>query len=75
MRTRWNRWIFNDESRFELYSAKIGIGSKERLKNPKPKFPQSLMIWGAITFKGKSTYIFIKRTIDSLKYQKILQEA
>jgi len=44
-------------------------------KNPRPKFPQSLMIYGAITFKGKSPLIFIKGTIDSLKYQEILQEA
>jgi len=30
---------------------------------------------GAITFKGKSPLIFIKGTIDSLKYQEIIQEA
>jgi len=33
------------------------------------------MIWGTITFKGKSPLIFIKITIDSLKYHEILQEA
>ena len=33
------------------------------------------MIWGAITFKEKLPLIFIKGTIDSLKYQEILQEA
>jgi len=75
MRTRWNRWIFSDESRFELYYAKKGRWSKERPKNPRPKFPQSLMIWGEITFIGKSPLIFIKGTIDSLKYQEICQEA
>ena len=53
MRTKWNRWIFSNESRFELHSAKIGRWSEEGLKNPRPKFPQLLMIWGAITFKGK----------------------
>jgi len=66
MWARWNRWIFSDESRFELYHAKIVRWSKERPKNPRPRFPQSLMIWGAITLKGKSLLIFIKRTIDSL---------
>ena len=48
---------------------------KERPRNPKAKFPQSLMILVAITFKGKSPFIFIKGTIDSLKYEEILQEA
>jgi len=64
MQTRWNRWIFSDESRFELYYAKIERWRKERPKNSRPKFPQSLMIWGDITFKGKSPLIFIKGTIS-----------
>ena len=75
MRTRLNRWIFSDESRFKLYYGKIGRWSKERPKNSRPKFPQSLMISGAITFKEKSPLIFIKGTIDSLKYPEILPEA
>jgi len=51
MWTRWIRWIFSDESIFELYCAKIGRWSKERPKNPRPKFPQSLMIWGILHLK------------------------
>jgi len=73
--TRWNRLIFSDESRFELYYAKIGRWSRDRPKNSRPKFSLSLMIWGYITFKKKSPFIFIKGTIDSLKYQEIFQEA
>ena len=73
MRTRWNRWIFSDESRLELYNEKMERWSKER-PNPKPKFLQSLMILDAIAFKGKSSLIFIKGTIDNLKFQEIFQE-
>ena len=35
MRTRWNPWIFSDETRVELYSAEIGRWSKERPRNPR----------------------------------------
>ena len=65
-KTRWNNWIFSDESKFELYDYK-----NRRWARSKP----SLMIWGAISSKGKSKLIFIRGIVNSKKYQEILKEA
>ena len=74
-RTRWSQWIFSDESRFQLFRCREGRWAKERPRIGKPKFGPSLMVWGAISLKGKSTLIMIKGSINSIKYQEILTTA
>lgn len=74
-KTRFGRWIFTDESMFELYSNRVGVWSKTRPKKEKPKWNPRLMVWGAISVKGKSILVKIRDKIDSKKYQEILEKA
>jgi len=75
LKTRWYRWVFSDESKFQLFSHKNKRWSKEIPRICTPKFGKSLMVWGAISSKGKSKLIFTKGSVDSKIYQGILQEA
>ena len=73
--TRWTQWVFSDESRFELFRLKRGRWSKKRPEIGAPKFGPSLMVWGAISNRGKSILVVIHGTANSEKYQTILKEA
>ena len=74
-KTRWSQWVFSDESRFELFRCRAGRWAKERPRIGKPKFSPSLMIWGAISLRGKSILVKVRGSIDSIKYQEILTVA
>lgn len=74
-KTRFYNWVFSDESKFQLYSSKNLRWGRNPQRIPKPKFGKSLMVWGAISSKGKSKLVFIKGNVDSRKYQEILSEA
>lgn len=75
IRTRWHNWIFTDESRFQLYTNKVGRWCKQRPSIGKPKLGPAIMVWGGISSKGKTDLQIIKGTIDSAKYQQILATA
>ena len=75
MRTHWGRWIFSDESRFDLFRVQVKRWAKERPRVGRPKFCPGIMVWGAIGLRGKSDLIVVKGTINSLKYQDILSAA
>lgn len=72
VRTRWNQWIFSDESRFQLFRHQEGHWAKTRSIVGVPKFGPSIMVWGAISAKGKSDLVIVKGTMDSVKYQEVL---
>lgn len=74
-KTKWGSWIFTDESRFELFRHKIRRWAKVRPEIGVPKFGPSLMVWGGISYKGKTKLIMIRGTINSEKYQDIMSEA
>jgi transposase len=74
-KTRWNNWIFSDESRFQLYTNKIGRWAKKRPTIGKPKFGPAVMVWGAISNKGTSDLQIIHGIINSEKYIKTLTAA
>ena len=74
-KTRWYNWVFSDESAFQLYRNKRGRWAKKRPTQGKPKFGPSIMVWGAISSKGKSDLIIIHGTINSERYQEILGNA
>ena len=42
---------------------------------PRPKYSPGIMVWGAISYRGKSDLIIVKGTVDSVKYQEILTKA
>ena len=75
IRTHWGRWIFSDESRFDLFRVQVKRWARERPTIGRPKFYQEIMVWGAIDLRGKSDFIVVKSTINSLKYHDIFSAA
>ena len=71
-KTRWNRWIFSDKSRFQLYRHQEGLWAKKRPSVGVPKFGPSIMVWGAISTRGKSDLVVVRGIINSSKYQEVL---
>jgi transposase len=79
----WEQVMFSDEtviSQFNSYSSHVRRPPRERF-NPKfvvpsVKNPPSLMIWGAITAKGRAGLWFLPKgtTINSTVYISILKE-
>lgn len=70
--------IFSDESRFCTQSDKGYIWIKRGSKNPLcyrnlDKFPQGIMVYGAIGLNYKSKLVLCDGTIDSRKYQKNIE--
>lgn len=43
-KTKWGRWIFSDESRFQLFTNCVRRWSTATPKKPRPKFPQAIMV-------------------------------
>lgn len=79
----WNRIIFSDESKFDVYvgdSRKRIIRSKgeafhkECLKRT-VKFAKGIMIWGCMSSKGLGTLEFINGTVNAEKYQQTLNDS
>jgi hypothetical protein len=72
----WNKVVFSDEAAFQLGSFGTKVWSKNgtRRKVPKSKFCQKIMVWGAIGFNRKSTLCLVSGTLDSEKYQGVLQD-
>lgn len=68
----WSNVIITDESKFQFYSNVRKLLCKKRKDAGKPKFGPSRMVWGGIAMRGNTTLALIKGTVDSLKYQEIL---
>ena len=66
--------VFNDESRFVLGDDKRWVWRKYGERNitataATQKFPESIMIYGAISKDYKSNLVIVDGNIDSSKYQ------
>ena len=75
----WKNVIFSDESKLELHPRRrqhvrrpIGSRYDERYTLGTRKFSPSIMAWGAIRSDGVTSMIKCVDSIDSLKYQRIL---
>lgn len=73
LRTKWGRWVFTDESRFQLYTNKRGRWAKERPQIGRPKYNPGIMVWGGFSSKGKTDLVVIRGKVDSKKYQEIME--
>ncbi len=80
-RTQWSKVLFSDESKFCISFGNQGprVWRKSgEAQNPcclksSVKFPQSVMIWAAMSSAGVGPLCFLKSTINAAIYQEILE--
>lgn len=70
----WHDVIFTDESRFMFYNKCPKLISRvgQRKSLPRPKHSPSEMLWGGISFRGRTPLATVNGIIDSKKYCDIL---
>ncbi len=76
-RTQWSKVLFSDESKFLFQGPWVWRKSGEA-QNPcclksSVKFPQSVMIWAAMSSAGVGPLCFQKSTVNAAIYQEILE--
>ncbi len=80
-RTQWSKVLFSNESKFWISFGNQGprVWRKSgEAQNPcclksSVKFPQSVMIWAAISSAGVGPLCFLKSTVNAAIYQEILE--
>ncbi len=80
-RTQWSKVLFSDESKFCISFGNQGprVWRKSgEAQNPcclksSMKFPQSVMIWAAMSSAGVGPLCFLKSTVNAAIYQEILE--
>ncbi len=80
-RTQWSKVLFSDESKFCISFGNQGprVWRKSgEAQNPcclksSVKFPQSVMIWAAMSSAGVGPLCFLKSTVNAAIYQEILE--
>ncbi|KAG2456338.1 TCB1 transposase, partial [Polypterus senegalus] len=78
---QWSKVLFSDESTFCMSFGNQGArvwrktGERERPKCLKSsvKYPQSVMVWGAMSAAGVGPLCFIKGRVNVASYQEILE--
>ncbi len=79
--TQWSKVLFSDESKFCISFGNQGprVWRKSgEAQNPcclksSVKFPQSVMIWAAMSSAGVGQLCFLKSTVNAAIYQEILE--
>ncbi len=79
--TQWSKVLFSDESKFCISFGNQGprVWRKSgEAQNPcclksSVKFPQSVMIWAAMSSAGVGPLCFLKSTVNAAIYQEILE--
>uniref|UniRef100_A0A9J8C6G5 Tc1-like transposase DDE domain-containing protein n=1 Tax=Cyprinus carpio carpio TaxID=630221 RepID=A0A9J8C6G5_CYPCA len=79
--SRWKHEVLQDESKFCMSFGNQGArvwrktGEKEMPKCLKSsvKYPQSVMVWGAMSAAGVGPLCFIKGRVNAASYQEILE--
>ncbi len=80
-RTQWSKVLFSDESKLGISFGNQGprVWRKSgEAQNPcclksSVKFPQSVMIWAAMSSAGVGPLCFLKSTVNAAIYQEILE--
>ncbi len=78
---QWSKVLFSDESKFCISFGnqgprvwrKSGEAQKPCCLKSSVKFPQSVMIWAAMSSAGVGPLCFLKSTVNAAIYQKILE--
>ena len=79
----WNKWIFTDEKWFYIGGVKGNEKMWVSMQDPDPeeryvgtvKHPTKVMVWGGVSFHGRSALHFFDSSVDSEEYQNAVQEA
>ncbi len=79
--TQWSKVLFSDESKFCISFGNQGPRvwrKRGEAQNPcclksSVKFPQSVMIWAAMSSAGVGPLCFLKSTVNAAIYQEILE--
>ncbi len=79
--TQWSKVLFSDESKFCISFGNQGPGvwrKSGEAQNPcclksSVKFPQSVMIWAALSSAGVGPLCFLKSIVNADIYQEILE--
>ncbi len=76
-RTQWSKVLFSDESKscisFGNQCPRVWRKSGEAQNPCCLKFPQSVMIWAAMSSAGVGPLCFLKSTVNAAIYQEILE--
>ena len=78
---QWSKVLFSDESKFCISFGNQGCRVWRRAgeaQNPSclkssVKFPQSVMVWGAMSSAGVGPLCFLRVTVNAVVYQEILE--
>ncbi len=79
--TQWSKVLFSDESKFCISFGnqgprvwrKCGEAQNPCCLKSSVKFPQSVMIWAAMSSAGVGPLCFLKSTVNAAIYQEILE--
>ncbi len=74
---QWSKVLFSDESKLSFQGSRVW-GKSGEAQNPcclksSVKFPQSVMIWAAMSSAGVGPLCFLKSTVNAAIYQEILE--
>ncbi|KAI4892962.1 hypothetical protein NFI96_004432 [Prochilodus magdalenae] len=77
----WSKVLFSDESTFCIsfgnqgprVSVKRGEAQKARCLRSSVKFPQSVMVWGAMSSAGIGPLCFLRSKVNAAIYQEVLE--
>jgi hypothetical protein len=74
----WQRWIFTDEKRFLIGGIKGNEKMWVEMSDPDPEaryvgrvsHPTKVMVWGAVSYTGKSSLHFFDEKVDSEEFKR-----
>ncbi len=69
---QWSKVLFSDESTFCISFGNQGPRVWRKSGEASVKFPQSVMIWAAMSSAGVGPLCFLKSTVNAAIYQEIL---
>ncbi len=75
----WSKVMFSDESKFSFGNQgprvwrKRGEAQNPRCLRSSVKFPQSVMVWGAMSSAGVGPLCFLRSKVNTAVYQEVLE--
>ncbi len=77
----WSKVMFSDESKFSISFGnqgprvwrKRGEAQNPRCLRSSVKFPQSVMVWGAMSSAGVGPLCFLRSKVNTAVYQEVLE--